>query len=100
MDDDDIGHNERLIRQALDRLGASDQVMIATKGGLTRGGPDQWTPNGRPDYLIAQRLIMGFLISIPKRSHILIVICCCHRYDFPLPAASLYIARTSPIFIT
>lgn len=29
-------------------------LLIATKGGLTRGGPDQWTPNGRPDYLIGQ----------------------------------------------
>lgn len=28
--------------------------MIATKAGLTRGGPDQWTQNGRPEYLIAQ----------------------------------------------
>src|SRR5436190_14554268 len=26
-------------------------VVIATKGGLTRPGPGQWAPNGRPDYL-------------------------------------------------
>ncbi|PYI94397.1 MAG: oxidoreductase [Verrucomicrobia bacterium] len=26
-------------------------VVIATKGGLTRPGPGQWVPNGRPDYL-------------------------------------------------
>lgn len=26
-------------------------VVIATKGGLTRPGPNQWVPNGRPDYL-------------------------------------------------
>jgi aryl-alcohol dehydrogenase-like predicted oxidoreductase len=26
-------------------------VIIATKGGLTRPGPGQWAPNGRPDYL-------------------------------------------------
>ncbi|MFL6589715.1 MAG: aldo/keto reductase [Chthoniobacterales bacterium] len=26
-------------------------VVIATKGGLTRPGPGQWSPNGRPDYL-------------------------------------------------
>jgi aryl-alcohol dehydrogenase-like predicted oxidoreductase len=25
--------------------------VIATKGGLTRPGPGQWTPNGRPEYL-------------------------------------------------
>jgi aryl-alcohol dehydrogenase-like predicted oxidoreductase len=26
-------------------------VVIATKGGLTRPGPGQWEPNGRPEYL-------------------------------------------------
>jgi pyridoxine 4-dehydrogenase len=26
-------------------------LVIATKGGLTRPGPGQWVPNGRPDYL-------------------------------------------------
>jgi len=26
-------------------------LLIATKGGLTRGGPDQWTQKGQPDYL-------------------------------------------------
>ncbi|MEO6970118.1 MAG: aldo/keto reductase [Chthoniobacterales bacterium] len=26
-------------------------LVIATKGGLTRPGPDRWTPNGRPEYL-------------------------------------------------
>src|SRR5206468_319437 len=29
-------------------------LLIATKAGLTRPGPDQWIPNGRPAYLIAQ----------------------------------------------
>src|SRR5436189_528238 len=28
-------------------------LVIATKGGLTRPGPGQWSPNGRPDYLKA-----------------------------------------------
>ena len=27
-------------------------LVIATKGGLTRPGPGQWIPNGRPEYLI------------------------------------------------
>ena len=31
-----------------------DGLVIATKGGLERPGPDQWTPNGRPDYLRRQ----------------------------------------------
>src|SRR5437868_5949989 len=26
-------------------------LIIATKGGLTRPGPGQWVPNGKPDYL-------------------------------------------------
>jgi pyridoxine 4-dehydrogenase len=26
-------------------------LVIATKGGLTRPGPNQWVPNGRPDHL-------------------------------------------------
>src|SRR5271154_4275043 len=26
-------------------------LVIATKGGLTRGGPGQWTPDGRPEHL-------------------------------------------------
>ncbi|MGH8165264.1 MAG: aldo/keto reductase, partial [Rhodanobacteraceae bacterium] len=26
-------------------------LVIATKGGLTRPGPGQWEPNGKPDYL-------------------------------------------------
>jgi aryl-alcohol dehydrogenase-like predicted oxidoreductase len=43
--------SERLIREALRPYRA---VHIATKGGLTRSGPNQWTPLGRPDYLIQQ----------------------------------------------
>jgi pyridoxine 4-dehydrogenase len=26
-------------------------LVVATKGGLTRQGPDRWSPDGRPDYL-------------------------------------------------
>ena len=40
--------NEALIRDALHPY---DGLLIATKGGLTRQGPDQWTPVGRPEYL-------------------------------------------------
>lgn len=43
--------SEELIREALHPYKG---LLIATKGGLTRGGPDQWTPNGRPDYLVGQ----------------------------------------------
>jgi aryl-alcohol dehydrogenase-like predicted oxidoreductase len=41
--------SEELIAEALHPYPAA--LVIATKGGLERPGPDQWTPNGRPDYL-------------------------------------------------
>ncbi len=40
---------EELIGEAL--AGRSD-VLVATKAGLRRPGPDQWMPHGRPEYLI------------------------------------------------
>jgi pyridoxine 4-dehydrogenase len=40
---------ETLIRQALHPY--PDGVVIATKGGLTRPGPNVWRPCGRPEYL-------------------------------------------------
>src|SRR5215831_21194147 len=43
--------SEELIREALHPYKG---LLIATKAGLTRPGPDQWTPDGRPAYLIAQ----------------------------------------------
>ena len=41
--------SEDLIREALHPYRG---LLIATKGGLTRPGPDRWTPNGDPDYLV------------------------------------------------
>lgn len=43
--------SEELIREALHPYG---EIVIATKGGLTRTGPDRWIPLGRPEYLIQQ----------------------------------------------
>jgi aryl-alcohol dehydrogenase-like predicted oxidoreductase len=40
--------SEELIREALHPY---DGLLIATKGGLTRQGPNIWTPLGRPEYL-------------------------------------------------
>jgi aryl-alcohol dehydrogenase-like predicted oxidoreductase len=40
--------SEMLIREALHPY---DGLVIATKGGLVRTGPDQWIPVGRPEYL-------------------------------------------------
>ena len=41
--------SEELIREALFPYPAG--LVIATKAGLLRTGPDQWAPLGRPDYL-------------------------------------------------
>ncbi|MGH4035614.1 aldo/keto reductase [Actinomycetota bacterium Odt1-20B] len=44
--------SEQLIRKALHPY--ADDLVIATKGGLTRSGPDDWRPVGRPEYLRQQ----------------------------------------------
>ena len=41
--------SEILIAEALHPY--PNGIVIATKGGLTRPGPGQWVPNGRPEYL-------------------------------------------------
>ncbi len=41
--------SERLIAEAL--YPYPDDLVIATKGGLTRSGPGQWHRNGRPEHL-------------------------------------------------
>jgi pyridoxine 4-dehydrogenase len=43
---------ERLIAEAL--YPYPEGLVIATKGGFERPGPNQWIPNGRPDYLRRQ----------------------------------------------
>jgi aryl-alcohol dehydrogenase-like predicted oxidoreductase len=43
--------SEELLRETLHPYKG---LVVATKAGLTRPGPDQWVPNGRPDYLIKQ----------------------------------------------
>ncbi|WJV50704.1 aldo/keto reductase [Streptomyces flavofungini] len=44
--------NEVLIREALHPY--ADDLVIATKAGLTRSGPDDWRAVGRPEYLRQQ----------------------------------------------
>jgi aryl-alcohol dehydrogenase-like predicted oxidoreductase len=50
---DSYGPNvaEELLREALHPYKG---MFVATKAGLARTGPDQWTPLGRPEYLIQQ----------------------------------------------
>ena len=44
--------SEQLIRQALHPY--PEELVIATKAGLTRSGPGDWRPVGRPEYLRQQ----------------------------------------------
>lgn len=50
LDDSDIGHNERLIAEALEEAGARGEVLVATKGGLVRPG-GAWESDARPEHL-------------------------------------------------
>lgn len=43
--------SERLIHEA---LAPYPNMLVATKGGLTRAGPDQWRMKGKPEYLVEQ----------------------------------------------
>ena len=52
LDHRDIGHNERLVAQALRTFRGSQDVLVATKGGLERPNGD-WTVNGHPGHLRA-----------------------------------------------
>ena len=45
--------SENLIREALYPYNG---LLIATKGGLTRPGPERWSPNGNPEYLMRRRI--------------------------------------------
>jgi pyridoxine 4-dehydrogenase len=42
--------SEELIGETLSPY--PDGLVVATKGGLTRGGPNRWTPDGRPEHLV------------------------------------------------
>jgi aryl-alcohol dehydrogenase-like predicted oxidoreductase len=44
--------SEEIIAEALHPY--PEGLVIGTKGGLERPGPDQWVPNGRPEYLRRQ----------------------------------------------
>jgi len=59
--------SERLIGETLSPF--PKDLVVATKGGLTRQGPDRWLPVGRPEYLAQQvemslRLLKTEVISL------------------------------------
>jgi aryl-alcohol dehydrogenase-like predicted oxidoreductase len=43
--------SEELIREALHPYAKNDELVIATKAGFTRSGPDRWTVNTKPSHL-------------------------------------------------
>ena len=53
---DTVGHNEILVKEAFDSWSGTAeqkaQVVIATKGGITRSEGEQWGRNGSLDYLV------------------------------------------------
>ncbi|HET8910122.1 MAG TPA: aldo/keto reductase [Ktedonobacteraceae bacterium] len=57
--------SEKLIEEAL--YPYPQHLIIATKGGLERTGPNQWVPNGHPDHL--RQALNGSLTRL-KRGHI------------------------------
>jgi len=71
--------SEELIREALHPY---DGLTIATKGGLTRSGPDRWGQLGRPEYL--RRCVDGSLRRLGLETIDLYQL---HRIDPMLPAA-------------
>ena len=50
LDDNDIGHNERLIASVLRERPDRDEIHVATKGGLRRPG-GEWTNDASPEHL-------------------------------------------------
>jgi aryl-alcohol dehydrogenase-like predicted oxidoreductase len=48
----DVGHGERLVAAALASYGSDTTgILVATKGGHTRGPDGSWSVDGRPEYL-------------------------------------------------
>ena len=75
---------ERLIREALHPYG---NLLIATKAGLARTGPDQWTPLGRPEYLIQQAHKSRLQLGVDR-----IDLWQLHRIDPKVPRAEQFAA--------
>ena len=86
---DSYGPNvsEELIAEALRPYGKID---VATKGGLTRTGPNQWLPCGRPEYLIQQANTSRRRLGVAK-----IDLWQLHRIDSTVPAKEQFEAIAS-----
>ena len=79
--------SEKLIREALYPY---KDLLIATKAGFTRPGPDRWMMNGRPEYLIQQAHRSRELLGIEQ-----IGLWQLHRIDPRVPANEQFAAVKS-----
>ncbi len=74
--------SEELLREALHPY---DGLLVATKAGLVRTGPDRWLPNGKPEHLIAEAKK-----SLQKLGVEQIGLWQLHRIDPRVPAADQF----------
>jgi len=72
--------SEQLIKQALHPYPAD--LVIATKGGLSRQGPNIWTPVGRPEYLRQQAELSLRHLGVERLDLLQL-----HRIDPKVPVA-------------
>lgn len=50
---DTMGHNERIVAKALRGVDGRENIVVGTKGGITRGDGETWGRDGSPEYLRA-----------------------------------------------
>ena len=70
--------SEEIIREAL--YPYPEQVLVATKAGLVRTGPDEWHPVGRPEYLRQQAVLSLHRLGVER-----IDLFQLHRIDSKVP---------------
>ena len=78
--------SEKLIREALHPYAG---IVVATKGGFVRTGPDVWVMNGKPDYLIKQAHRSRELLGVER-----IDLWQLHRIDPKVPRDEQFAAVT------
>lgn len=61
---DTMGHNEEVVAEALSSRGDTSEVIVGTKGGITRGPGESWGRDGSPDYL--RRAVEASLRSLRR----------------------------------